>query len=77
MGRVPEISELAEAMGTSEEEVSLLLKTSLDTLSINEDTHITDNAASSVNETDTDDGGINLTTPSGGTDPLTWRKHRR
>ena len=77
LGRVPEISELAEAMGTSEEEVSLLLKTSLDTLSINEDTHITDNAASSVNETDTDDGGINLTTPSGGTDPLTWRKHRR
>ena len=31
LGRVPEISELADAMGITEDEASLLLKTSLDT----------------------------------------------
>ena len=41
-GRVPEISELADAMGITEDEASLLLKTSLDTLSVNQDTQITD-----------------------------------
>lgn len=41
-GRVPEISELADAMGITEDEASLLLKTSLDTLSVNQDTPITD-----------------------------------
>lgn len=69
LGRVPEIPELAEAMGISEDEVSLLLKTSLDTLSVNEDTHITD--------TSSDETNVNLTTPSSGSDPLTWRKHSR
>ena len=42
LGRVPEISELADAMGITEDEASLLLKTSLDTLSFNQDTQITD-----------------------------------
>ncbi len=36
LGRVPEVKELAEEMGISEDEVSILLKTSLDTLSVNE-----------------------------------------
>ena len=39
---MPEISELADAMGITEDEASLLLKTSLDTLSVNQDTQITD-----------------------------------
>lgn len=42
LGRVPEISELADAMEITEDEASLLLKTSLDTLSVNQDTQITD-----------------------------------
>lgn len=42
LGRVPEISELADAMGITEDEASLLLKISLDTLSVNQDTQITD-----------------------------------
>lgn len=68
LGRVPELSELAEAMGISEDETSLLLKTSLDTLSVNEDTQITE---------ETENESIDLTTPSTGSDPLTWRKHSR
>ena len=69
LGRVPELSELADAMGISKDEVSLLLKTSLDTLSINEDTQITQDSSN--------DNNMDLTTPSSGTDPLTWRKHSR
>lgn len=69
LGRVPELSELAEAMGISEDETSLLLKTSLDTLSVNEDTQITEDSSENEN--------IDLTTPSTGSDPLTWRKHSR
>lgn len=70
LGRVPDIAELSEAMGIEEDEVSLLLKTSLDTLSINEDTNITD--------VPSDDKGTysttsSLTEPSSGKDPLTWR----
>lgn len=64
LGRIPEKSELAEAMNISEEEVSILLKTSLDTLSVNEDTHITE-----------DDN--NTTTATNNNDPLKWRKHSR
>lgn len=69
LGRVPSIAELAEEMSVEEEEVSLLLKTSLDTLSINEDTQIT-------NEVSENGVTPNLTTPSSGSDPLTWR-HRK
>lgn len=69
LGRVPELSELAEAMGISEDETSLLLKTSLDTLSVNEDTQITEDSSENEN--------MDLTTPSTGSDPLTWRKHSR
>lgn len=61
LGRVPELSELSEAMGISEDEASLLLKTSLDTLSVNEDTHITDTTPAA----------------SAQSDPLKWRKHTR
>lgn len=74
LGRVPEISELAEAMGISEDETSLLLKTSLDTLSVNEDTQIT---GSGDGENISTENSVNLTTPSSGKDPLTWRKHTR
>lgn len=77
LGRVPELSELAEAMGISEDETSLLLKTSLDTLSINEDTHITENDNSDISENSTTGYETNINTPSSGTDPLTWRKHSR
>lgn len=66
LGRVPDIEELSEAMGIEQEEVSLLLKTSLDTLSIHEDTNITHNETS-------DNSTPDLTTPSSGTDPLVWR----
>ena len=41
LGRVPELDELAKAMNISKDEASILLKTSLDTLSVNEDTQIT------------------------------------
>lgn len=68
LGRVPELSELAKAMGISEDETSLLLKTSLDTLSVNEDTQITE---------ETENESVDLTAPSTGSDPLTWRKHSR
>lgn len=47
LGRVPDIDELAEAMSISKEEVEMLLKTSLDTLSVNEDTQITEEDISS------------------------------
>lgn len=73
LGRVPKLSELSEAMGVSEDEVSLLLKTSLDTLSVNEDTQITENG----NDDDLRDTAASLNTPSSGSDPLTWRKHSR
>ncbi len=42
LGRVPDVSELAQAMNISKDEAATLLKTSLDTLSVNEDTQITD-----------------------------------
>ena len=69
MGHVPEISELSKEMGLDEDEVSILLKTSLDTLSVNEDTHITDEEQPDCSEDNT--------TPSSGSDPLQWRKHTR
>lgn len=77
LGRVPELSELSEAMGISEDEVSLLLKTSLDTLSVNEDTHITDKGTNDNLQKDFTSDNTNLRTPSSGSDPLTWRKHTR
>lgn len=77
LGRVPELSELAEAMGISEDEASLLLKTSLDTLSVNEDTHITDKGSNDNLQNNFTADDTNLRTPSSGSDPLTWRKHTR
>ena len=41
---MPELDELAKAMNISKDEASILLKTSLDTLSVNEDTQITDSS---------------------------------
>ena len=102
LGRVPEISELADAMGITEDEASLLLKTSLDTLSVNQDTQITDaktaeeiakegtvsledlinnNSVSAdgfmgQSYASTDDS-MDITKPTSGSDPLTWRKHTR
>jgi RNA polymerase primary sigma factor len=72
LGRVPDLSELSESMGIDEEEVALLLKTSLDTLSINEDTNITDTPID--NEDSLSDSSF--TTPSSGSDPLTWRHNK-
>ncbi len=60
-GRVPEIPELAEEMGLSKDEVSQLLKMSLDTLSVNEDTHITDKPDANENHA------------ASNQEPLTWR----
>ena len=79
LGRVPELPELAEAMGISEDEASLLLKTSLDTLSVNEDSHITEDTNADNPSLNNNVSGYqtNLTTPSRGSDPLTWRKHTR
>ena len=68
LGRVPELKELAEAMSISEEEVSLLLKTSLDTLSVNEDTPFTDEN----NDSENDDS---YSTPA--KDPLQWRVNKK
>ena len=64
LDRTPEISELAEAMSLSEDEVSRLLKTSLDTLSVNEDTQITspEEATPEVKQE---------------SDPLTWRVNKK
>lgn len=62
LGRVPEIEELAEEMSISKEEVSLLLKTSLDTLSVNEDSQITDE---------------NIQSESSSKDPLEWRINKK
>lgn len=45
LGRVPDVSELAQAMNISKDEAATLLKTSLDTLSVNEDTQITEESA--------------------------------
>jgi RNA polymerase primary sigma factor len=61
LGRVPEIGELAKEMSISEEETSWLLKMSLDTLSVNEDTQITEEEKTEA-------------TPK--EDPLTWRVNR-
>lgn len=70
LGRVPEIKELAKAMSITEEEVSLLLKTSLDTLSINEDTQITsDDTSAEVSDTSI------YTTPK--EDSLQWRVNKK
>lgn len=62
LGRVPEISELAKEMSISEDEVSWLLKTSLDTLSVNEDTQITEEEK--VPDTPAED-------------PLSWRVNKK
>lgn len=69
LGRVPEIAELAEAMSISEEEVSVLLKTSLDTLSLNDEIESGDETDSTDLQTDT------LTAKK--EDPLTWRINKK
>lgn len=66
LGRVPEISELAEAMSITEDEVSTLLKASLDTLSVNEDTQITSDEESNTTE--------NVASQA---DPLEWRINKK
>lgn len=66
LGRVPEISELAEAMSITEDDVSTLLKTSLDTLSVNEDTQITSDEESNTTE--------NVASQA---DPLEWRINKK
>ena len=50
LGRLPAAKELAEAMGCDEDEISYLLKASVDALSINEDSHLLDDL-SSINDT--------------------------
>lgn len=62
LGRVPALEEIAEEMSISKEEVSLLLKTSLDTLSINEDSQITDETPQSESSNE---------------DPLDWRINKK
>lgn len=69
LGRVPDVDELAEAMSISREEVEMLLKTSLDTLSVNEDTQLTDEG--SEDEPSSDD----LFAPK--EDPLDWKYSKK
>lgn len=52
LGRVPELAELSEAMGIDEDEVSLLLKTSINTLSVNQDTKIAEDTSQTGNTSD-------------------------
>lgn len=70
LNRVPDVEELAEAMSISEEEVSQLLKISLDTLSVNEDTQITDE-----NNSDGEIPNSDYTAPQ--SDPLEWRVNKK
>ena len=65
LGRVPELAELSEAMGIDEDEVSLLLKTSINTLSVNQDTKIAEDTSQTGNTSDLNDNDNNQ--------PLTWR----
>lgn len=67
-GRVPSIKELAEAMSISEDEASQLLKISLDTLSVNEDTQIIEE--SEHQSVSSDDTSIQ-------SDPLEWRVNKK
>ena len=66
LGRVPDVEELSEAMSISSEQVETLLKTSLDTLSLNEDTQITDE----------EDMNNNMDTMPKA-DPLEWRVNKK
>lgn len=74
LGRVPELDELAKAMNISKDEASILLKTSLDTLSVNEDTQITDSS-----EANGASDGISteeaFARPE--KDPLEWRVNKK
>ena len=74
LGRVPELDELAKAMNISKDEASILLKTSLDTLSVNEDTQITDGS-----EANGASDGISteeaFARPE--KDPLEWRVNKK
>lgn len=67
-GRVPSIKELAQAMSISEDEASQLLKISLDTLSVNEDTQIIEE--SERQSVSSDDTSIQ-------SDPLEWRINKK
>ena len=74
LGRVPELDELAKAMNISKDEASILLKTSLDTMSVNEDTQITDGS-----EANGASDGISteeaFARPE--KDPLEWRVNKK
>ncbi len=60
LGRTPEVSEIAEAMNMSKDEASTLLKISLDILSVNEDTKLTDDADTENNSVnDLGENGLN------------------
>ena len=74
LGRVPELDELAKAMNISKDEASILLKTSLDTLSVNEDTQITDGseANGASDEISTEEA---FARPE--KDPLEWRVNKK
>lgn len=72
LGRVPDVKELAETMSISEEEVSLLLKMSLDTLSVNEDSQITEEGDSASESMDDISDYV-----SPKEDPLEWRVNKK
>lgn len=73
LGRVPEIGELATEMGILEDEAAQLLKTSLDTLSVNTDTQITDENTDENNSDSNSEDTFNFTSDE---DPLTWRVNK-
>lgn len=66
LGRIPDISELAKTMSITEEETSVLLKTSLNTLSVNEDTQITSDEDNDISQ----NNDFN-------SDPLEWRINKK
>lgn len=69
LGRVPSVEEIAEAMNIDKEEAEMLLKTSLDTLSVNEDTGIEDEIA------ENNDTNVDFFAPK--EDPLNWRINKK
>lgn len=74
LGRVPEISEIAKAMSITDEEVSFLLKTSLDTLSVNEDTQITQESET-LEDTMIPQNALQQNSTE--KDPLEWRVNKK
>lgn len=71
LGRVPNVDEIAESMNINREEAEMLLKTSLDTLSVNEDDGIEDDV---IPGDDSVDYGETFAPKQ---DPLNWKYSKK